>query len=235
MAFKTRLKCGLPVLLIIAAVLPGMNGCETVPSSGHLPPPAASTVIPPGLYHRVQKGETLWRIAKMYNTDLDELVKLNHISDVSDIEIGQLIFLPKPAKPVSRNMPVSVVDNEDFIWPLKGKLMVAFGRMHDNILNRGINIQAPENSDVVAARSGTVIFIYDDFLSFGKTIVIDHGDNFSTVYARNSQILVKTGDVIERGTLIAKVGSAGRNKSAYLHFQIRKGSLPQNPVFYLPR
>lgn len=166
--------------------------------------------------------------------NLDEVVRLNHISDVSSIETGQLIILPKPLNARSP-APVVPANNEDFIWPLKGTLISSFGHMYENILNRGINIKAPKNSDVLAARSGKVIFIYDNFLSFGKTIIIDHGDNFSTMYARNSQILVKTGDVIERGNVIAKVGSAGRNRNPYLHFQIRKGHLPQNPVFYLPR
>jgi murein DD-endopeptidase MepM/ murein hydrolase activator NlpD len=234
MGKKGKKSWGIPVLFIITIVLPVLNGCETIPPAGAPPPPASSAVLPPGLYHRVQKGETLWRIAKMYNADLDDVVKLNHISDVSSIETGQLIVLPKPQNTLPR-ASAAPVNNEDFIWPLKGRLTVSFGHMYENMLNKGINIQAPEDSEVVAARSGTVIFIYDNFLSFGKTIVIDHGDNFSTVYARNSQILVTSGDVIKRGDVIAKVGSAGRNKNPYLHFQIRKGHLPQNPVYYLPR
>ncbi len=232
-----KTKYGAAVLLILILSLLVMNGCETIPPAGTPAPPAAPAALPQGMVsHRVQKGETLWRISKKYNTSLEELIKLNNISDVSNIETGQIIYLPKPSKTVylSRT-PARPVDNDDFIWPLKGRLISTFGRMHNNVLNHGINIQAPENSNVVAARGGTVVFIYDNFLNFGKTIIIDHGDNFSTVYARNTQILVKDGDVIGRGTVIAKVGSAGRDRNAYLHFQIRKGQFPQNPLFYLPR
>jgi murein DD-endopeptidase MepM/ murein hydrolase activator NlpD len=237
MGAGTSAKYGRIALLIAAGALLGITGCETIPPAGPpVPPPARSGAIPPGLYHRVKKGETLWRIARMYGADLDELVKLNHITDIESIETGQLILLPQPEKPQPRVSAAVPADNdEDFIWPLKGKTIAAFGHMYQNMLNRGINIQAPENSDVLAARSGTVIFVYDNFLSFGKTIIIDHGDNFSTVYARNAQILVKAGDAVRRGTVIAKVGTAGRDRNSYLHFQIRKGHLPQNPMYYLPR
>jgi murein DD-endopeptidase MepM/ murein hydrolase activator NlpD len=66
-------------------------------------------------------------------------------------------------------------------------------------------------------------------------LIIDHGDGFSSVYARNSEVFIKVGENIKKGTVIAKVGSAGRDKNEYLHFQIRKGHIPQNPNFYLRR
>ena len=64
--------------------------------------------------------------------------------------------------------------------------------------------------------------------------MIDHGDGLSTVYARNSEVFVKIGDEVQRGVRIAKVGQAGRDKNSYLHFEIRKRHVPQNPYFYLP-
>jgi murein DD-endopeptidase MepM/ murein hydrolase activator NlpD len=80
-----------------------------------------------------------------------------------------------------------------------------------------------------------VVFSSDNLKRFSKTIIIDHGDGFSTVYARNAQILVKPGESVQRGTLIAKVGSNSmRDKNTYLHFEIRKSHIPKNPYFYLP-
>jgi murein DD-endopeptidase MepM/ murein hydrolase activator NlpD len=101
------------------------------------------------------------------------------------------------------------------------------------MINKGINIQTYGSPNVVASRSGKVVFYDDNFKDFGKTIIIDHGDGFSTVYARNSQVFIKIGDYVQRGTLIAKAGSTDRDKNTYLHFQIRKGYIPQNPYFYL--
>lgn len=201
-------------------------GCATAPYVKPIAPPGM-----PGIYHRVEKGQTLWRISKLYNTDLDEIAKVNHIPDTTNIETGQLIFIPNR----QRRLPMpNKYTSDDFIWPVRGKVITAFGQTFNNMINKGINIEPHNNPDVVAARSGRVIFYKDDFGYFGKTLIIDHGDGFSTVYARNLQVFIKVGDNVGKGMVIAKAGSAGRDKNTYLHFEIRKGYIPQNPFFYLP-
>lgn len=167
----------------------------------------------------------------MYDVDLDEIVRINRISDVSSIEIGQLIFIPNRRK---QSVPIKYT-SEDFIWPVSGRIISTFGQTFNNMINRGINIQPYSNHDVVASRSGKVTFTASDFGNFGNTIIINHNDGFSSIYARNSIVFVKTGENVEKGTVIAKAGSAGRDKNKYLHFEIRKGRTPQNPLFYLPR
>jgi murein DD-endopeptidase MepM/ murein hydrolase activator NlpD len=122
---------------------------------------------------------------------------------------------------------------EEFIWPIKGRVISAFGQTFNNMINKGINIQPYGALDVVAARSGRVIFYNDNFENFGKTIIIGHNDGLSTIYARNSEVFIRVGDKVQKGTLIAKAGSAGRDKTTYLHFEVRKGHIPQNPFFYL--
>ena len=190
----------------------------------------------PGSYHKVERKETLWKISKNYTIDLDELIRLNHISDASSIEVGQLIFIPKPSAPQKPNLTYSrrsSSSSEDFIWPLRGKISGSYGQTIQNMVNKGLNIQPSRSYEVIASRSGKVVFYDDNFLCFGKTIIIDHHDGFSTVYARNEQVFVKPGDFIEKGSVISKVGAAGRDKTTYLHFEIRKGSAAQNPLFYL--
>lgn len=201
-------------------------GCATAPYVKPITPPGM-----PGIYHRVEKGQTLWRISKLYNLDLEEIAKVNHILDTASIETGQLVFIPE------RQSKVPMPDRysyEDFIWPIRGKIIATFGQTLNNMLNKGINIQPHNNLDVIAARSGRVIFYKDNFGYFGKTLIIDHGDGFSTVYARNSQVFIKVGDNVQKGDVIARAGFAGRDKNTYLHFEIRKGHVPQNPFFYLP-
>ena len=202
-------------------------GCATSPYVGPAPVPGI-----PGIYHRVEKGQTLWRISKMYNVDLDELVQINRISDITKVEVNQLIFIPHRQKKLS----VPIRDySDDFIWPNRGRVISTFGQTFNNMLNKGINIQPYNNLDVLASCSGKVVFYADNFGAFGKTIIIEHSDGFSTVYARNSQVFVKAGDSVQKGTAIAKIGQAGRDKNTYLYFEIRKGYLAQNPIFYLPR
>lgn len=203
-------------------------GCATTP---YVLPPAPPPGLP-GTYHRMEKGQTLWRISKVYNVDLDEIVKINHISDVTGIDVGQLIFIPLRQKQQTPSFRPSFL--EDFIWPIRGRVIATFGQTFNNMITKGINIAPYGITDVVASRSGRVTFYADNFKGFGKTIIIDHGDGFSSIYARNSQVFVKPGDNIQKGALIAKAGSAGRDKNIYLHFQIRKGHIPQNPQFYLP-
>lgn len=186
----------------------------------------------PGVYHRVEKGQTLWRISKLYNVELEELMKINRISDTSNIEINQMLFIPQTHQqsPTAGN----ITSAEDFTWPLKGKIIAGFGQQTNNMINNGLNIQAYNDSDVVAARSGKVIFCSENFLNFGKTIIIDHGDGFSSVYTGNTKVIVKTGDTINKGTAIAQIRKTGKSQNTYLHFEIRKGYTPQNPNFYLP-
>ncbi len=166
----------------------------------------------------------------MYSMDLAELVKINNISDAASIEIGQQIFIPEAYKIAAGNTKVSF---EDFIWPLKGKVISKFQEVYQNMLNKGINIQPGLGRDVVASRSGIVVFYDNNFKGFGKTIILEHPDDFMTVYAGFQDVFIKVGDRISRGAVIARMSSPEKEKNFYLHFEIRKGHLPQNPIFYL--
>lgn len=216
----------LKYLIIISFVeIIALSGCATYDYSRLRPTSAL-----PGVYHRVERAQTLFGISKMYNVDIDELIKANRIFDASRIEFGQLIFIPRAQKKPSASIKYS---GDEFIWPVKGRVIAAFGSTVNNMVNKGINISAPIDTEVVSSRNGKVVFYNSDFLAFGKTVIIDHQDGFLTVYGRNSKVFVKLGDYVSKGTVIAAVGSSGRDKSPYLHFEIRKGHIPQNPYYYL--
>lgn len=215
----------LALVLIFAFYILSFSGCASSPVS------LAHNM--PGIYHRMQKGETLWRISKIYNVNLNELISINRISDTTDIEIGQAIFIPK--KTDRQEVIANSLNLEDFSWPVdNGRVVAGFWQTVNNMINKGINIQPRRNLNVTASRSGRVVFYNPDFHGFGKTLVIEHGEGFSTLYARNSEVFVKAGDKVAKGMVIAKAGSAGRDKDVYLHFEIRKSHIPQNPNFYLP-
>jgi len=209
------------VFLIFVFYILNFTGCAPTPYVRPIPP----SVGMPGKYHRVERGQTIWRISKIYGVDLDEITRINHISDATNIEVGQLIFIPNRQNIQTQTPSIRYSTSDDFTWPLKGKVIVTFGQTFNNMINKGINIQS-YGSDVVASRSGKVVFFDDHFGGFGKTLIIDHGDGFSTVYAMNSQVFIKAGDHVEKGAMIAKAST--------LHFEIRKGHIPQNPLFYLP-
>ncbi len=167
----------------------------------------------------------------MYRVDLDDLAAANNIADTTKIETGQMIFIPNRQK---TDLVAEKHAYDDFIWPLRGRVISTFGSNTGSIINKGLDIEPTSGTQVVASRSGRVVFYSDDFQNYGKTIILEHGDGFYTVYARNTQVMVRLGDKVQRGAAIATAGSAGRNKSTYLHFEIRKDHVPQNPYFYLP-
>ncbi|HNW39692.1 MAG TPA: M23 family metallopeptidase [Candidatus Omnitrophota bacterium] len=216
--------------IILILIFLGLAGCETVP-------PYTGPILPAlvqgssGIRHRVEAGETLWRISKQYDVDIDDIIRLNRISEDSTIEIGQVLLIPNRSSRI-QNIPVKS-SGDDFIWPLKGRVISGFGSNYHNIINKGINIQAPAGSDILATRSGRVVFYSASFGNYGKTVIIDHGDGLRSVYSRISDILVQPGQNLQRGTLIGRVGTGIRDKNSYLHFEIRKGAMPQNPLFYL--
>lgn len=166
----------------------------------------------------------------MYGVDLQELTRINRIADSTSIEVGQRILIPNQL----RNMVevIKYADGDDFIWPVRGRVVSSFGQTVNNMINKGIRIAPYESKDVVASRSGKVVFLSDNFAGLGKTIILDHGDGFFTVYALSSEVFIKPGDSVKRGSVIARITGLGR--AGDLHFEIRKGHLPQNPIFYLP-
>ncbi|MFH1888898.1 MAG: LysM peptidoglycan-binding domain-containing M23 family metallopeptidase [Candidatus Omnitrophota bacterium] len=214
-------------LIYLIACLLFLSGCATPFGLG----PSRQQFNIPGIYHNVERGQTLWRISRIYNVELDEIVRINRIPDAASIEQGQLIFIPSvKSKPqATRYSP-----GEEFAWPIKGIMIANFGQTYNDMINKGINIRRIKSGDVLASRSGRIVFYDPEFERFGKTIIIDHGDGFSTVYAGNSEVFVKSGDNVGKGSVIATLSSSDKYKNPYLHFEIRKGHIPQNPNFYLP-
>ena len=218
------------IKIILILVFLGLAGCATVPPyTGPSLPPLAQGVS--GVHHRVEAGQTLWKISKLYDVDIDDIIRLNHISEDTAIEIGQELLIPnRYSRP--QNIPIKS-SGDDFIWPLRGRIIAGFGSNYHNLINKGINIQAPAGSNILATRSGRVVFYSNSFGNYGKTIIIDHGDGLRSVYSRASEIFVQPGENVQRGALVGRVGASTRDKNSYLHFEIRKGIMPQNPLFYL--
>ncbi len=197
--------------------------------------PSASGVV----YHRVERGETLWSISHRYNILLYDLVRANRISDSSQIEVGQRLIIPAVRQPVTSPPPSRPewsrdIPSAEFVWPVKGKVISIFGTRRRGTVNKGIDIAAKVGTEVYAARGGKVSFTHEGLPGFGKTIILDHGDGFASVYAYIDQILVQQGEGVAQRQVIARVGESGRAEVPALHFEIRKNQKAQNPLHYLP-
>ena len=205
-------------------------GCATVelaPRQTALSGPQKTIQPSQGLYHRVQKGQTLWRIARIYGLSIEEILKANAITDSTLIASGQSILIPDKHRALSLDSLNAGV-SEDFIWPAKGKIVSGFGDKIGNSPSKGLTLRLYAQSDIVASASGRVVFAQEKFSGYGKTIIISHPEGLISVYTLLSRILVKPGDYITRGMAIAQCGGL-------MHFQIRKGCISQNPYYYLSR
>ena len=214
-----------PALHCLFAIL--LSGCIQ-----YVEPTSVGRVDSGGLYHTVALGETLWRIADRYGVLVEELARANRIADASKIEVGERLVIPSGGE--RRVFPPSGQMEESFVWPVQGRVISAFGMKQEAARNKGINVQAPAGTEVVAARSGEVSFVHEGLPGFGKTIILDHGDEFATVYAHLGQILVKKDERVSQRQIIGRVGVTGRTSVAALHFEIRRRQKPQNPFYYLP-
>jgi lipoprotein NlpD len=198
-------------------------------------PPIETRTIVGGMSHTVKSGETLWSISKMYGVDLNALVRANSLQDSSVVNRGQVLLIPGSARQVAapRYSASYTAGNDSFVWPVNGYVLAPFGSKIDRIRNKGVDIRASEGANVKASRSGRVVYCDSRLKGFGKTVILDHSDNYQTVYSYNSDILVRVGDIVQQNETIARVGRTGRAKEPSLHFEIRKDGEPQNPAYYL--
>lgn len=114
--------------------------------------------------------------------------------------------------------------NFELRWPVQGRVISKFGTKPNGTLNMGINIAVPEGTNVKAAQSGAVILVRKYGEGYGNLILIQHADGWRTIYAHNKEILVKEGQQVNRGDVIAKAGQTGSVNSPQLHFELRKGN-----------
>jgi len=138
----------------------------------------------------------------------------------------QVAAIPPEPAPAPRG-------GERFLWPVKGQVISNFGPKKGGLNNDGINIAAPAGTSVIAADNGVVAYAGNELRGFGNLLLIRHADGWVTAYAHNEKLLVKRGEKVKRGQAIAQIGSTGSVSAPQLHFEIRKGTDPVDPLKYL--
>src|SRR4051794_33432757 len=120
-----------------------------------------------------------------------------------------------------------------FRWPVRGKVVTSYGAKTNGKSNDGINLAVPEGTPVKAAEDGVVAYSGNELKGYGNLVLVRHSNGYVTAYAHASELMVKRGDTIKRGQVIAKSGQSGEVASPQLHFEIRKGSSPVDPLQFL--
>jgi murein DD-endopeptidase MepM/ murein hydrolase activator NlpD len=122
-----------------------------------------------------------------------------------------------------------------FRWPVRGRVITAFGPRPSGQQNDGINVAVPEGTPVKAAEDGVVAYAGNELKTYGNLVLVRHSNGYVTAYAHASEIMVKRDDPVKRGQVIAKAGQTGSVSAPQLHFEIRKGSTPVDPMPYLDK
>lgn len=200
------------------------------------------TVLPvDGVYHQVGGGDTLGSIAASYKVDSAAIINspLNELDpETPVIEAGQWLVVPGGTKPfVPRTVtaysnPVSAdatAGTGAFGWPASGTITQGYWTGH-----QALDIAAWVGAPVTAADSGQVIYASWDDTGYGKTIVIDHGNGFQTLYAHLNAYYVAPGTNVAKGEQIGEMGNTGNSTGPHLHLEIRQGTVQRNPIGFLP-
>jgi murein DD-endopeptidase MepM/ murein hydrolase activator NlpD len=122
-----------------------------------------------------------------------------------------------------------------FLWPVRGTVVRPFGERPDGVGSNGLDIRAAEGAAVLAAQAGTVAYAGNKLPGYGNLLLITHAQGFTTVYARNRKLLVGPGEHGCLGQPVAVVSRSDALLEPVLHFQIRAGVRPIDPVMLLQR
>ncbi|CAG9190760.1 peptidoglycan DD-metalloendopeptidase family protein [Burkholderia vietnamiensis] len=208
-----------------------------------------SAPVGPG-YYRVERGDTLYKIARDNRTSLANIVRWNQITNPDAIEVGQVLRVAPPpgtttastsgaitgSAPRSRPAPSAPVESNvkpassiALIWPAAGNVVRTF----DGSKSKGIDIANSAGTPVQAAATGTVVYAGNGLRGYGNLIILKHNADYLTAYAHNRALLVKEGQSVTQGQTIAEMGSSDSDRVA-LHFELRYGGRSIDPARYLP-
>jgi murein DD-endopeptidase MepM/ murein hydrolase activator NlpD len=144
---------------------------------------------------------------------------------------------PAPSPSVDASAPIGSLKAAEagstFYWPVRGQVIAGFGSKINGQQNKGIDVAVPEDTPVKAADDGVVLYSGNGLKTYGNLLLVRHANGYVTVYAHAKELLVKVGDEIKRGQVIAKSGKTGDVDRPQIHFEIRKASAPVNPLPYL--
>lgn len=200
--------------------------------------------IPPvtGMVHKVERGDTVYTIAKKYDTDAQKIVNFpfNDFANPETFSLvtGQMLVVPDGVKPKAlvrspRPTPAFTPSqiaqsSAGFIWPAAGNI-TQYPVWYHNALDIA-NKDAP---DVLAAKTGVVQSAVCSKWDYGCNIILSHGDGYETLYAHMQTFYVSAGDNVSQGQAIGKMGSTGRSTGTHLHFEVRKNGVILNPLGFL--
>jgi murein DD-endopeptidase MepM/ murein hydrolase activator NlpD len=239
-----------PPVLLIAAVLALSTAPAHAAGAKSAPPKAQGVAaklregVPAKatLGHIVEPGQTLWSIAREHSVSVEALIKANRLAPNARLRAGQRLAIPLTEVQEGSQEPPSLADivldrppaipAVSFIRPVPGPIVSPFGP-RGHAWHGGVDLRADRHDPIHAAAAGMVISSGWE-RAYGHVIKIWHPYDLMTIYAHNLENIVKVGDWVEQGQVIATVGSTGRATAPHLHFEVRLTGKKYNPAYWLP-
>lgn len=202
-----------------------------------------------GLIHTIRRGDTIHGLAKTYNISVSDILDINDV-EATELAIGSILLLPNAEPIVAKNTSISVSRSapalsglRNMLWPVQGVITSPYGWRRNPFnpstrqFHRGLDIGANRGTTIVAATAGRVV--HSGWINgYGKTVILAHG-NLYTLYAHASSLSVQTGQWVNAGQEIARVGATGNATGPHLHFEVRvngnSSSNTVNPINFLGR
>lgn len=201
----------------------------------------------------VKPHDTLYSIAFRYDTDFRTLAQINHIRSPYRLRVGQVIYLkpfrtqPLPAHrsavmqtmhvqkhtahrlaPVTRQK-LALSSNRTWVWPVQGRILKTYAPEKNR---KGIDIAGRRGDPVRSSASGIVAYAGSGLPGYGHLIIIKHDHDLLTAYSHNEKNLVREGQHVQAGQIIARIGMIDRAFYG-LHYEIRRSGHPVNPMHFL--
>lgn len=213
--------------------------------------------MPAASHHTVSPGDTIYSLSRRYNVSVSEIAAVNGLKAPFTIQVGRRLILPSaegrtPApgvhvaghvRPVKKpslktadaivNTPARPGRSNEFLWPVSGHVISGYGPKQNGLHNDGINIAVSNGAPVRAAKAGIVTYAGNELKGYGNLLLIKHAGGYVTAYAHNQRLLVRRGDKVSQGDIIAEAGATGSVSTPQVHFEIRKGRSAINPTKYL--
>jgi murein DD-endopeptidase MepM/ murein hydrolase activator NlpD len=245
-----------PISVVPAA--PVASAAVLVPPES-VPPNGSVVSVATVAGARAVPGDTPIKISRRYGKSSVAVAKANNIRTRPKLNMGDHTVIPprkaanaqqkgrsmveqRPTTLATRKLAEigpaentatvgSVADAiPNFHWPVRGQVIAGFGPRPDGERNDGIDIAVPENTPIKAADDGVVVYSGNELKSFGNLVLVRHANNYVTAYAHAKELRVKVGDQIKGGDLIGMSGQTGNVNTPQIHFEIRKGSTPIDPI-----
>jgi len=202
--------------------------------------------------HLVQPGDTLYSLSRKSGVSVAMIAQINGLQPPYNLSVGDRLRLPAEAnshapayspnsnvgdltRSVSYNAPAPqpVKPAAMFDWPVKGAVIGQYGSGDLGRRNDGVNIAAPVGTPVRSAADGEVVYRGSELDGYGNLLLIKHDDGYVTAYAHNDVMLVRKGQKVRQGQVIAKVGQTGSAPEPQLHFEIRQNLKSVDPLAFL--